>query len=522
MRIPGGVTSGIALACLCLLTGGAFAQRTLTVAPVPGEQRVALVIGNGSYKNAAPLANPPNDARLMAETLAALGFRLVGGRPLVNADKAGMERAIREFGRLLRGGAVGLFYYAGHGVQVRGENYLIPVEANVASESDVKYELVNAGHVLDEMSNAGNRLNMLILDACRNNPFGGRGLRSASNGLAQVTAPAGTVISYATQPGNTAADGAGRNSPFTTALAASMRKPGMGVFDTFNEVGLAVKNATGGQQQPWLATSPIEGGFQFAAGAALASTAPSAGAASPAPVVAIDPAANERVFWDSVKDSRSVDEFKAYLDQYPNGLFTALAAARMRALESSVVAPKPAPAPAETWVSFGGDAAPRNAVMALTGAVTAPIRFDLRGGIESETLDMLRPLFPNVRVGGGEGNPAAAPAYRVAVSVHALRGVLENPFFGGCCPVTVSGGVDVAVTAASGARYSRSARFEGSGSFPRIGPGGGTPEVVWGPIAAVLISQSVTRSLRGIVDSVDLVNFARQPAPSGAPLSARP
>jgi uncharacterized caspase-like protein len=128
-----------ALAATLVVVGEAFAQRNLNVAAAPAnEQRVALVIGNGAYKHTAPLVNPPNDARLMAETLATLGFRLIGGQALLNADKPAMEKAIREFGQRLRGGAVGLFYYAGHGVQVKGENYLIPVAANVADESDVK------------------------------------------------------------------------------------------------------------------------------------------------------------------------------------------------------------------------------------------------------------------------------------------------------------------------------------------------------------------------------------------------
>ncbi|MBF0626556.1 MAG: SUMF1/EgtB/PvdO family nonheme iron enzyme, partial [Magnetococcales bacterium] len=194
----------------------------------------------------------------------AVGFKLVGGKPLIDADKPAMEKAVRQFGQAIRGGAVGLFYYAGHGIQVKGQNYLIPVTANVNSETDVKYELVDAGYVLDEMANAGNRLNIMILDACRNNPFGGRGLRSTGAGLAQVSAPSGTVIGYATQPGNTALDGFDGNSPYTQALAQAIKTPGLDIFATFNKVGLLVKKATGGEQQPWLATSPVEGRFQFA------------------------------------------------------------------------------------------------------------------------------------------------------------------------------------------------------------------------------------------------------------------
>jgi uncharacterized caspase-like protein len=230
------------------------------------EQRVALVIGNGAYQNVTPLKNPVGDAKLMAEALKSVGFELVGGEPLIDADKPTLERAIRSFGQALRGGAVGLFYYSGHGVQIGGANYLVPVGANVAEELDAKFELVDAGLVLDAMANARNRLNIVSLDACRNNPFGGRGVRGFVAGLGEVLAPAGTVISYATQPGAVALDGAGEHSPYTQALAKAIREPGRDVFATFNEVGLRVKEVTGGLQQPWLATSPIDGQFFFVPG----------------------------------------------------------------------------------------------------------------------------------------------------------------------------------------------------------------------------------------------------------------
>lgn len=228
------------------------------------EKRVALVIGNGTYRNAPPLKNSVNDAKLMAETLGGLGFRLIGDRPLLDAERPAMEQGIRSFGKALREGAVGVFYYSGHGLQVKGVNYMAPVSAKVTGESDVKYELVDVGFVLDEMGNAGNRLNIVILDACRNNPLSASGVRALGDGLATMTAPAGTAIAFATQPGNVARDGAGSHSPYTEALAKSLRTPGLDLFDTFNEVGLAVKKSTDGRQQPWLSSSPIEGKFYFA------------------------------------------------------------------------------------------------------------------------------------------------------------------------------------------------------------------------------------------------------------------
>ncbi|PKU25846.1 caspase family protein [Telmatospirillum siberiense] len=296
----------LASAVTALLPSLAVAQDT---SDQPAERKVALVIGNGAYRNTTPLTNPSHDAELIGGTLTQLGFSLVGGAPLIDADKATMEQAIREFGRQLQGGAVGLFYYSGHGIQVNGSNYLIPVTADVARDVDVKYELVDVGIVLDEMTHAGNRLNIVILDACRNNPFGKRGMRSVSSGLGQVVAPAGTVIGYATQPDNVAADGTGSNSPYTTALAAALRKPGLDLFGMFNEVGLQVKQATSGQQQPWLAASPVEGQFYF-------SGAP----AGSAPVA--DP---DTVYWDNIKSSASSSDFQDYLSRFPQGQFASLA-----------------------------------------------------------------------------------------------------------------------------------------------------------------------------------------------------
>jgi len=317
---------------------------------VPAEKRVALVIGNGAYKSATALTNPPNDANAVAEVLKATGFELIGGKAMVDLDRTATEQAIRNFGRKLREGAVGLFYYAGHGIQVAGANYLVPVSANLASESDVKYELVDVNYVLDEMVQANNRLNVVILDACRNNPFGGRGLRSVTGGgLAQMQAPSGTVISYATQPGNVAADGVGSNhSPFTEALTQSIKTPGRNVFDVFNEVGLAVKKKTGGVQQPWLATSPIEGQFYFippAGGAQTAALAASAPVAQPAYV---NPD-KEAMYWDSIKDSNNPAFYRAYLEQFPTGVFAGLARAK---LGSSGPAAIPVVAPSAARVPF--------------------------------------------------------------------------------------------------------------------------------------------------------------------------
>lgn len=227
------------------------------------QERLALVVGNGTYRNVPALANAGNDARLIARSLEAAGFVVIGGGPKIDVTRPQLEALIREFGRRLTPGTTALFYYAGHGVQIGGHNYLVPIEANVASASDVKYELVDAEFVLDEMSAAGNRLNLVLLDACRNNPFAGRGLRGGASGLAQVTAPGGTIIGYATQPGAVAADGDGSNSPYSAALARAMALPGTNVLDALNTVGVEVQRATAGRQLPWLALSPLSGQFYF-------------------------------------------------------------------------------------------------------------------------------------------------------------------------------------------------------------------------------------------------------------------
>jgi hypothetical protein len=240
----------------------------LSAAPAAAEKRIALVVGNSAYQNITRLDNPRNDAMLMADTLSGLGFTLIGGRAQLDLDKAALDTGVQNFGRQIQGADVALFYYAGHGVQVNGSNYLVPVGANPTREADVDFQMVDVNLVLRQMQGSGTRLNMVILDACRNNPFGGRGLRSSDGGLAQMRAPEGTLISYATQPGSVAQDGSDGHSPYTKALATTIRQAGLDIFQTFNQVGLAVKRETGGSQQPWVSSSPIDGTFYFVAPAA--------------------------------------------------------------------------------------------------------------------------------------------------------------------------------------------------------------------------------------------------------------
>ncbi|MEI8191452.1 MAG: caspase family protein, partial [candidate division NC10 bacterium] len=192
------------------------ASRDITVEAMRTERRVALVIGNGAYP-AAALRNPVQDARAMAQALKALRFDVLAYENLTEKD---LRRAVDAFGAKLKGSGVGLFYYAGHGIQVQGKNYLLPVDATVARENEVEYEAVDVGRVLAKMENA-TRLNIVILDACRNNPFE-RAWRSTGGGLTQMKAPSGTFIAYATAPDRVASDGPGANGLYTVELLKAM------------------------------------------------------------------------------------------------------------------------------------------------------------------------------------------------------------------------------------------------------------------------------------------------------------
>lgn len=243
----------LSLFIIFLLPSFGFSERGIKIKT----RRLALVIGNGAYKK-APLRNPVNDAYDMAEALRKIGFEVIHKE---NASQRSMENAIRDFGKLLRKGGVGLFYFAGHGIQVEGINYLIPVDARIESESDVKYECVDAGRVLGKMEDAGNDLNIVVLDACRDNPFA-RSFRSRSSGLARMDAPKGSLVAYATAPGSIAADGIGRNGVYTKHLLDNMKIPGLTVEQVLKRTRIEVMNETEDKQVPWESSS-LRGNFYF-------------------------------------------------------------------------------------------------------------------------------------------------------------------------------------------------------------------------------------------------------------------
>jgi len=248
----------------------ALAQRNLAVAPAEAtEQRVALVIGNSAYKD-SPLKNPVNDATDIAAVLKELGFKVV---LRTNANYRQMKDAIREFGSQLEKGGVGLFYFAGHGLQFKGQNFLVPVGANIEREAHIEDDSVNAAFVLALMEEARNRVNIVILDACRNNPFV-RGSRSASRGLAQMDAATGSLVAFATAPGSVAADGEGRNGIYTKHLLQQLRVPGVPVELMLKRVRNGVIEETKERQTPWESSSLRGSDFYFRPGAPAASVAP--------------------------------------------------------------------------------------------------------------------------------------------------------------------------------------------------------------------------------------------------------
>ncbi len=279
------------------------------------EERFALVIGNAAYKPFNPLDNPVNDARLIADALQRAGFKVT---KYENLDRVGMVNAFRDFGDKLDERTVAVVYYAGHALQLRDHNYLVPVDAEIHSEDEIPLAGIDVGFMLNRMSRAKSRVNIVILDACRDNPFAGRS--RPAQGLAQIDAPPGTLLAYATAPGKVAEDGTGsKDSLYTSYLARFMLAPGLPIETVFKRVREAVIQATNEQQVPW-ENSSLLGEFAFVPGVAAPTTADAA-----------QEAAGEIAFWNSIQSSNRADEYRAYLRQYPRGRFAELAQARIAA-----------------------------------------------------------------------------------------------------------------------------------------------------------------------------------------------
>lgn len=266
------------------------------------EERIALLIGNSDYTAVSPLENAANDATLLAQSLEGVGFEVT---LVTNTSQDDLKRSIAEFGRRLRSAGpdtVGLFYYAGHGVQSFGANYLLPVDALLTDAADLDLVAFEAASVLRQMASARIRTNIVILDACRNNPFEDI-LALNDNGLAEMNAPTGTFLAYATSPGAVALDGAGENSPFTAALAEAIKVEGLPIEQAFKRVRVQVLDETRGLQTPW-DTSSLTQDFVFR------------------PIKEpVTEEISEQQLWDSVRESRDPVQIMLFLRSNPGGVF---------------------------------------------------------------------------------------------------------------------------------------------------------------------------------------------------------
>lgn len=326
------------IALLLLLAPGALAQ----------ERRVALVVGNGAYRHAAALANPGNDAEGVARTLAGLGFRVTLLRDL---GVSAFREALLDFGDAARGADVALFFFAGHGLQMglrdRAENFLVPVDAQLADARRLEDETIRLSRVLELMESA--RARVVILDACRDNPLiaamaNAGGTRSVGRGLAPIEGAAqGTLIAFSTAPGAIAADGRGNNSPFTEALLRHLPTPSVELRTVLTRVRAEVARATANAQTPWSNDGLLT--ELFLAGREAPPAAPPPAAALPPIVPAVPAEALEVVFWQSVQTTQRPEELEEFLRRFPDGTFAGLAQSRlaeMRRAEASRDAAPPA------------------------------------------------------------------------------------------------------------------------------------------------------------------------------------
>ncbi len=309
------------------LLSGVFAGRACA------EPRVALVVGVSAYTQVPPLANTRADAGEIAAALRRLGFET---ELVLDPTRSALEEAVQHLGDHARGAEAAVFYFAGHGLEIGGRTWLIPVDAHLASNRELPFNALDTGLVLDQLDGAA-KVSLLFLDACRDNPFrmqlarGGRGVRSTGE---RPQASSGSLIAYATAPGMEAADGAGPHSPFTAALLKHIERPGLTVQQVMNAVRSDVRAATHGQQVPWDSSS-LDGDFYFR---------PPAPAPAAIPVAPAAPDV-ETMFFDSIKDSTDPSEWRAYLDRFPNGRFAPLARLRLPKLQAKAPAAVTPPAP---------------------------------------------------------------------------------------------------------------------------------------------------------------------------------
>jgi hypothetical protein len=329
----------------CLFITLAFVISSTQFSRADEKRRVALVIGNSVYENTTQLKNPKNDAQDMLIALEAIGFDVT---KIDNANFSTMRKALRDFGRHAQGADIAMVYFAGHGMEVEKNNYLIPVDAQLVSDQDVEYEAISI-ELLSRAVSGAKGLRMILLDACRNNPFVNKMSRSISTraigrGLAPVEPRNGTLVSYAAREGTTASDGDGRNSPYTKALISHLKEPGLDIRFMFAKVRDSVLAATAGEQEPFMYGSLPGKELYLVPKKETEVVENNAGGGTPAPLptqpLIVDQAntsngAFEREYWNSIKDTKAIAYFQSYLDQYPSGKFVPLARIKIGILEQA-------------------------------------------------------------------------------------------------------------------------------------------------------------------------------------------
>lgn len=320
---PGWAARFLARAVMCLAVSWPL---TLVSTAALAESRVALVVGNASYET-KKLKNARSDAELMARTLKDVGFDVL---TVFDGGSAEMRSAVTEFGRRLKvPDTVALFYYAGHGVQADGENYLVPLAADISDMTEVALNSVSLSDVLKTMARSQSRMNIVILDACRDNPFSATTRAIAQGGLAPVVAPSGTLIGYATAPGQVARDGDGDNSPYSAALAANISLSGLTLEEVFRNARRRVIETTSGRQVPWEHSSLV-GEFFFKP----KTTSPEGGDRRLDQPDGTEARLSELDAWELIKRSKDPIHFMAHIERFPGGLFAELAAVRLSKLEA--------------------------------------------------------------------------------------------------------------------------------------------------------------------------------------------
>lgn len=318
--------------CFVLLLSALLVTTLLINNVQAADKRVALIIGNSDYENVSILTNPKNDAQDMATALDAIGFDVT---KIENATFSAMRNALRKFSKKARGADVAMVYFAGHGMEVDRQNYLIPTDAVLASDQDIEYEAIPID-LLNRSVSGAKGLSMILLDACRNNPFANKmksekSSRSIGRGLAPVEPNLGSLVSYAAREGTTADDGGGRNSPYTKALLMHIQEPGVDIRRVFDKVRDSVIDATGGVQQPFVYSS-LPGRDVFLNGPAETSTNGNQNKSNAIPPTLEIRMTVEIEYWNSVKDSGSVELLQSYIDQYPSGSFAVIAKHKVKQL----------------------------------------------------------------------------------------------------------------------------------------------------------------------------------------------